>query len=210
MTLAEQAVPSGRREQNRLLKTTAILDAAETLFGQQGVDKTTLGEVAAAASISRPLIYRYYQNKDVLLEAVVERVIDAWRSALADEASRNTPSTAHTLRLVLLRSLEFARERDLLSELLSRDTRLRLSSFSNVIESGNDMLRSLLADILRQGVSRGEIRDDLQVDDLAHVVSEVFLAYADHLVVGEDVGLGDRRIEAILETILHGIVTSSQ
>ena len=62
-----------------------------------------------------------------------------------------------------------------------------------------------MKDVLAAGVRRGDVRADLDLDDLAHVVSEVFLAYADHMVRGED-GLGERRVEAILETLLHGFI----
>ena len=67
------------------------------------------------------------------------------------------------------------------------------------------MLRELIREILGAGVRRGDVRADLDLDDLAHVVSEVFLAYADHIVQGEG-GLGERRVEAILETLLHGLI----
>ena len=39
-------------------------------------------------------------------------------------------------------------------------------------------------------------------------MSEVFLAYADHMVRGEREGFGDRRFEAIIETLLHGIIAA--
>ena len=61
--------------------------------------------------------------------------------------------------------------------------------------------------ILSDGVERGDVRGDLDLDDLAHVVSEVFLAYADHIVKGEG-KLGERRVEAILETLLHGFIVT--
>lgn len=179
------------------------------MFAETGFEKATLGTIASQANISRTLIYRYYDDKEILLEAVVKRLIDEWRDVLAVEAERNTPGTAHTLRLVLIRSLEYAKSRAVLGKLLSRDTRLRLSTYSNVIESGNDMLRTLVREILQRGVVRGDVRNDLEVEDLAHVVSEVFLAYADHTVLGDEVGLVERRIEAILETLLHGIITIS-
>ena len=94
----------------------------------------------------------------------------------------------------------------MLRGLLERDSRLALARYSDVIDRGNGMLRRLIEEILRAGVLRGDVRNDLNVEDLAHVVSEVFLAYADHIVSGETDGLGERRIEAILETLLHGLI----
>ena len=191
-----------KRDQTR----SAILDAAEVVFGAQGFQKTTMTELAAAAQTSRPLLYRYFVDKEALFEAVVERVLREWNEVLLAEAARATPGTAHTIRRVLVASLDFARERDVLRGLLSRDARLALADYSNVIDRGSSLLRTLIETILREGVRQGDVRSDLQVEDLAHVVSEVFLAYADHIVSGETDGLGERRIEAILETLLHGLI----
>ena len=191
-----------KRDQTR----SAILDAAEVVFGAQGLQKSTMTELAAAAQTSRPLLYRYFVDKEALFEAVVERVLREWNEVLLAEAAGATPGTAHTIRRVLVASLDFARERDVLRGLLSRDARVALADYSDVIDRGNSLLRALIETVLREGVRRGDVRSDLQVEDLAHVVSEVFLAYADHIVSGDTDGLGERRIEAILETLLHGLI----
>ena len=189
-------------------KRSAILDAAETVFGAQGFAKTNMTDIAVAADASRPLLYRYFQDKEGLFEAVVERVLREWNEVLLAEAARNTPGTAHTMRLVFQATLDFARNRKVLRGLLSQDARLALSDYSDVLERGRSMLRILVCDLLQQGVQRGDVRGDLDVDDLAHVVSEVFLAYADHIVSGESEGIGERRFEAIIETLLHGFISS--
>jgi AcrR family transcriptional regulator len=198
-----------RRTIRRGEKRSAILDAAETVFGAQGFAKTNMTDIAVAADASRPLLYRYFRDKEGLFEAVVERVLREWNEVLLAEAARNTPGTAHTMRLVLQATLDFARNRKVLRGLLGQDARLALSDYSDVLERGRSMLRILVRDILEQGVQRGDVRGDLDVDDLAHVVSEVFLAYADHIVSGESEGIGERRFEAIIETLLHGFIASS-
>ena len=199
-----------RRPLKRDETRSAILDAAEDVFGVQGLQKTTMTELAAAAQTSRPLLYRYFVDKEALFEAVVERVLGEWNEVLLAEAARidsgSKPGTAPTIRRVLVSSLEFARERHVLRGLLSRDARVVLAGYSDVIDRGSSLLRSLVESILRDGVARGDVRSDLEVEDLAHVVSEVFLAYADHIVSGQTDGLGERRIEAILETLLHGLI----
>ena len=164
-----------------------------------------MNDIAVAANVSRPLLYRYFRDKEGILDTVVERVVTEWNEVLLAEAARTTPGTAHTVRLVLLASLNFARSREVLHGLLARESRLALADYSDVIDRGNDMLRGLIREILGAGVRRGDVRADLDLDDLAHVVSEVFLAYADHIVQGED-EMGERRIEVILETLLHGFI----
>ncbi|MCR9093098.1 MAG: TetR/AcrR family transcriptional regulator [bacterium] len=199
---------SDTRSRQRDLRRNSLLDAAEGVFGANGFKKATIGDIAEAAGASRPLVYRYFSDKEKLFEAVVDRILHEWNEVLTAEASRTTPGTAHTLRLVLTASLDFARERHVLRGLLARDSRRALADYSDVIEQGSEMLRTLLANVLRAGVQRGDVRGDLNVEDVAHVVSEVFLAYADHIVSGDDAGLGERRVEAILETLLHGLIVT--
>ncbi|WP_445767184.1 TetR family transcriptional regulator [Rheinheimera sp.] len=52
----------------------AILDAAEVLFYQHGVSRTTLEKIATAAQVTRGAIYWHFQNKADLFNAMLERV----------------------------------------------------------------------------------------------------------------------------------------
>ena len=46
-----------------------IIDVARRLFAQQGIESTTIGDVAAASNKSRRTIYTYFKSKEELLEA---------------------------------------------------------------------------------------------------------------------------------------------
>jgi len=49
-----------------------ILDAAITAFSQKGFRRTTNNDIAREAGITAGLIYHYFENKDELLQAIVE------------------------------------------------------------------------------------------------------------------------------------------
>src|SRR5277367_3594838 len=49
-----------------------ILDAAQTVFSEQGFEKTQLEEVAARAGYTRGAIYAHYSNKEDLFLALME------------------------------------------------------------------------------------------------------------------------------------------
>ena len=50
-----------------------LLDAAERVFRERGVSSTTLGEVAAAAGVTRGAVYWHFRDKADLLGALCER-----------------------------------------------------------------------------------------------------------------------------------------
>lgn len=53
-----------------------ILDAAEELFAERGVERTSFVDIAERSGISRGSIPWHFKNKDGLVLAVVERAID--------------------------------------------------------------------------------------------------------------------------------------
>jgi TetR/AcrR family acrAB operon transcriptional repressor len=53
-----------------------ILDAAEELFAERGFDRTSFVDIAKRSGISRGSIPWHFKNKNGLVMAVVERVID--------------------------------------------------------------------------------------------------------------------------------------
>jgi TetR/AcrR family acrAB operon transcriptional repressor len=61
----------------------SILDAAEQLFAEQGVSRTTLQHIATSAGVTRGAIYWHFDDKLALFNAMMERVIMPLESALS-------------------------------------------------------------------------------------------------------------------------------
>ncbi|MFF2085388.1 TetR/AcrR family transcriptional regulator [Nocardia sp. NPDC058176] len=72
-----------------------LLDAAESLFAERGVERTTFSDVAERAGISRGSIPWHFKNKDGLVMAVVARSIDRFMGAGRYES---VPPLAQVLR----------------------------------------------------------------------------------------------------------------
>lgn len=51
---------------------TRILEAALDMFLQVGISKTSLQDVAAAAGVSRGTVYRYFTDRQALVDATIE------------------------------------------------------------------------------------------------------------------------------------------
>lgn len=62
---------SGLRAKQKADRHSRILDAATTLFRENGFDSVKIEAIAAAAEVSIGTIYNYYQNKGDLLVAIV-------------------------------------------------------------------------------------------------------------------------------------------
>ena len=64
-----------RRTKDEAAETrNRILDAAERVFGERGVSRTSLEDIAAAAGVTRGAIYWHFKDKSDLFSAMVNRV----------------------------------------------------------------------------------------------------------------------------------------
>lgn len=61
-----------RREMYAEATRTALVDAATTLFAEQGFAATSLEDVASAAQVTRGAVYHHFAGKQALFEAVLD------------------------------------------------------------------------------------------------------------------------------------------
>ncbi len=65
---SQMARPKDPKNRNR--RTTAILEAAATLFATKGLQDTTMQDICKAAGISPGGLYRYFSGKDAIIQAL--------------------------------------------------------------------------------------------------------------------------------------------
>jgi AcrR family transcriptional regulator len=73
-------VPAAVRLQGEA-RRTSLVDAAARLLAAEGVDAVSMETVAAAAGVSRPLVYKHFANRSEVLAAVFR-----WQAARLDAA----------------------------------------------------------------------------------------------------------------------------
>lgn len=57
-------------------KRMQILDAAEELFHSIGVENTSMDQLALEAKVSKRTVYNHFATKDVLFQAILQRMFD--------------------------------------------------------------------------------------------------------------------------------------
>jgi AcrR family transcriptional regulator len=66
---------AGRRAAHAADTRTAVLDAAEELFGNPGFAQTAIDEIASRAEVTKGAVYHHFSDKAQLFRAVVERLL---------------------------------------------------------------------------------------------------------------------------------------
>lgn len=64
----------GRHAAHAADTRTAVLDAAEDLFGDSGFGHATIDEIASRAGVTKGAVYHHFSDKALLFRAVVERL----------------------------------------------------------------------------------------------------------------------------------------
>jgi AcrR family transcriptional regulator len=170
-------------------KTRAkLVDVARQLFAKQGVDNTTMNDIAVASTKGRRTLYTYFKSKEEIYVAVVESELDKLAEALDKVAAEKIAPDVKILKLIethldaiklIVRrngSLRASFFRDIWQvERVRRNLNLHeIALFKQVLIEGNEMGLfevenvDILADILHYCVKgievpyiRGKIGDDL-------------------------------------------------
>lgn len=83
-----------------------ILDAAERLIVRDGVQHLTIGRVAEEAGVSRGGLFYHFPSKEVLVQAMVQRLVEGWSRALVEQMAQDPEPhgrlTRAYARLILL------------------------------------------------------------------------------------------------------------
>jgi len=105
-----------RKQREKLERHQVILDAAQRLFIEQGVEKLNMRDVANAVEFSVGTIYLYFKDKSELLFAIQNRAFS--RLAQEFDSVSNIPHPADRLIAMNRQYLAFVFEHPELYELL--------------------------------------------------------------------------------------------
>lgn len=82
---------TARRRMSREDRRIQLLDSAEQVFVQLGVDGASMEDVAVCAGVTKPVLYDHFGSKDGLLTALLgrlgDRMLDETAAAAADAES---------------------------------------------------------------------------------------------------------------------------
>jgi len=79
-----------------------ILAAAEAAFARRGISRTTMSDVAREAGVTRGLVYHYFPEHAVLVDAVLDRQVEEFvASVRAWDAARRVGEVDRALRDVV-------------------------------------------------------------------------------------------------------------
>lgn len=164
---------AGSREQ--------ILEAALQEFSTKGLDGARVDEIARLSSVNKNMIYHYFQSKEQLFIAVLERVYETVRARQKDLVLRDLDPVSAMRRLVehtadiWIEVPEF--NRLLASENLHEARHVKQSQ--KILGMYNPLIVTIQG-ILERGVAEGVFRDDIDPVDLYISMTSLSAHYVAH------------------------------
>ena len=162
-----------------------IISAAWKLFYENGYEETTIEDIVFESQTSRGSFYHYFEGKDALL-GTLAYVFDEKYEQLQDQLDPDQDALQQLARLNhdLFHMIEESISRDLLARLLS--TQLLAQGEKHLLDRNRTYFR-LLRRIIMEGQKKGQLRDDLTVNEItkAYALWERALLYDWCLCGGE-------------------------
>ena len=185
-------------------KTRAkLVDVARQLFAKNGVDNTTMNDIAVASLKGRRTLYTYFKSKEEIYLAVVESELEMLSDALENVASEKIAPDVKILKLI-------ETHLDSIKMIVLRNGSLRASFFRDIwrverVRRNFDMREIVLfKHILREGKEQNlfEVDNvDVLADILHYCIKGIEVPYV-RGKIGEE--LGDREGWEYVAKIVYG------
>lgn len=131
-----------------------LVDVARQLFARDGVENTTMNDIAVASKKGRRTLYTYFKCKEDIYMAVVESELDKLFDQMQKVAEKDTQPDKKILELIITHL-------NVIKEAVYRNGTLRGSFFrdiwkvENVRKSFDKREIILINDVLKKGVEDG-------------------------------------------------------
>jgi AcrR family transcriptional regulator len=185
----------GTKRLPRAVREQQMLDAAVQMFSVNGYHETSMDTIAAAAQISKPMLYLYYGSKEDLFGACLNRelgrFIDAVRADI--DFSQSPKDLLRNAIGSFLRYIDANRA----SWIVMYTQAISSQAFAHTVREGREQIIELVAELVRAGtrtprpdaehqmtavalVGAGEGManrlgtDDIDVDEAAELMIDLF------------------------------------
>lgn len=196
--------PAGSRVERRKEETKQkIVAVAMKLFKEQGVDGTTMEQIAEEVDIAKGTLYNYFPVKEAIIDEYIKR---SSREKNSERILRltNLPDSRSRMILSFSELIQGVQEQKEIFE------KYLVYQMKNTISLQNEEAEKsgiyLLADeIIRLGQKNGEIRTDLPQGLMEDLFVFAFIEVAKQFYMGADKFNAQETIEQCVDLFINGV-----
>lgn len=144
-----------------------ILDVAEDLFIQKGIEKVTISNITQAARLTRPTIYKYFSSKEQIAQEIFKSVTKGWRDRNERDVwkfqGNGYARLAHFINHFFTHLFENPREASFVAELnYLYAKKWSAEMFANTMLENLQEDRQFVLDSIQKGIEDGSLRADVE------------------------------------------------
>ena len=149
--LTNRRDPRPRIRMTRADRREQLIGVARELFGTRGYDAVSIEEIAAAAQVSKPVVYEHFGGKEGLYQVIVDREVTSLSEMLASQMIPGQ-HPREMLARILLSLLDYIDESPDGFRLLSHQSPTAVSggTFTTVIADVAEQVTEMLAPVMEE------------------------------------------------------------
>lgn len=181
-----------------------IIQEAKNLFLRLGIRSVSMDEIATQMGISKKTLYQHFQDKDQLVDLVLEEQIKQMQA----ETIQAVHSSSNAIGEIFNTMDMMVRHSSNMNPMVLFDLqKYHFGSFQKFAAHKNDFLFNIISNNLKKGVEEGLYRSDINIEILAKFRLETLMigfnmdAFPTNKFNVTDVSL------VIIENFLYGLAT---
>ena len=149
-----------------------IKQAAHNLVMQYGIRSVSMDDIAANLGMSKKTIYQYFKDKDELVEAVVDDIIDT-NQCVCNADREKADNAVHEIFLVMDMMVEMFKTMN--PSILFDMQKYHPAAFVKFQKHRNDYLYNICRQNLERGIAEELYRPEINIDIMARYRVETML-----------------------------------
>ncbi|TAL23824.1 MAG: TetR/AcrR family transcriptional regulator [Nitrospirae bacterium] len=196
------ATGGNRRERKKEDTKLKIINVALRLFQGQSFDVTTMEQIADEADIAKGTLYNYFPVKEAIISEYWQNSVDELKPQAA-KLIQSLPDTKARLNSLFKKTAEFLKAHQ---DITNAYIRYRMQGMGNC--ERNKSLRSgfegILVSIISTGQKAGDIRQDINAEQLARYLEMMYLLVCLMWLSGPDMFPLEKNLKQMVDLFLSG------
>lgn len=193
------------QKKNAIDTRQEILNAAEKCFGAKGYAGTSVQDIIAGTSFSKPVIYYHFGNKEGLFLALLEEAYNECYSVMerAIKEGASIREQLVSINMELFDLLQRRRELSRLSFIAAFSSEEELPG-SERIQQCRLQIFNLLHNLMKDGCQSGELDASMDSQDLAYGIYGAFSFSLMGYLTLPGIELNQKYAESVVDLFLKG------
>jgi len=190
-------------EEHDLTTRERLIHAAAELFCQKGYAATTVREIVAAAGVSKPVLYYYFESKEGIFHDIVRFGLDKVENQIR-EIRMMECSIAQKIRLLFTNTIEMIQKDLQIIRLLYSVQYCGCQETPSVnLQDIQDRFDSSVLELVKEGILQGEFVSN-DPDAMRWVLVGAMSITVDMMVFRPELMGGRESLERMVDLILRG------